>query len=89
MKELILDISKSQQAYAFLQNDADENFEVFRTMDEIAEGSGIKNSMAAGSAISVLARGGYLERFDVVGKRMKGTRLKRPDVAAKRAGYQP
>ena len=82
MKELILDISKSQQAYAFLQNDADENFEVFRTMDEIAEGSGIKNSMAAGSAISVLARGGYLERFDVVGKRMKGTRLKRPDVAA-------
>ena len=70
------------QAYAFLQNDADENFEVFRTMDEIAEGSGIKNSMAAGSAISVLARGGYLERFDVPGKRMKGTRLKRPDVAA-------
>jgi ATP-dependent DNA helicase RecQ len=68
--------------YSFLQNEADENFEVFKTMDEIADGAGIKNTMAVGSVFSILARGGYLERFDVTGKRMKGTRLKRPDVMA-------
>ncbi len=68
--------------YSFLQDEADENFEVFKTMDDVAEGAGIKNSMAAGSAISVLLRGGYLERFDVAGRRMKGTRLKRPDLSA-------
>ncbi|MCP5535919.1 MAG: ATP-dependent DNA helicase RecQ [Akkermansiaceae bacterium] len=66
--------------YQFLQNDADENFEVRRTMDEMAEGAGMKNGMAVGSALAVLMRGGYVERFDIPGKRMKGTRLKRPDV---------
>ena len=66
--------------YQFLQNDADENFEVRRTMDEIAKGADVKNSMAVGSALIALARGGYVERFDISGQRMKGTRLKRPDV---------
>lgn len=66
--------------YEFLQNDADENFEVRRIMDELAEGADIKNGMAVGSALAVLARGGYIERFDISGERMKGTRLKRPDV---------
>ncbi|MGB2402377.1 MAG: RecQ family ATP-dependent DNA helicase [Akkermansiaceae bacterium] len=68
--------------YSFIQNEADENFELFKTMDEIADGAGIKNSMAVGSALSILARGGYLERFDVNGRRVKGTRLKCPDKMA-------
>lgn len=66
--------------YQFLQNDADENFEVQRTMDEIATGADVKNGMAVGSALVALRKGGYIERFDVSGQRAKGTRLLRPDV---------
>ncbi|NJM37877.1 MAG: hypothetical protein HC845_08510 [Akkermansiaceae bacterium] len=40
----------------------------------------MKNSMSVGSAMSVLAKGGYIERFDIPKKRMRGTRLLRPDV---------
>ncbi|MBK1853650.1 ATP-dependent DNA helicase RecQ [Verrucomicrobiaceae bacterium 5K15] len=67
--------------YQFLQNDADANFEVQRTIDEIKEGAEVKNGMAVGSAIGILMRNGYAERFDISGKRMKGTRLLKPDQA--------
>jgi len=66
--------------YQFLQNDADENFEVRRTMDEIKQGADVKNGMAVGSALFALMKGGYVERFDIPGERMKGTRLLKPDV---------
>lgn len=66
--------------YQFLLNDADESFEVRRTMDEISSGANMKNGMAVGSALVALARGGYIERFDIPGTRVKGTRLLRPDV---------
>ncbi|MGB1260667.1 MAG: helicase-related protein, partial [Akkermansiaceae bacterium] len=66
--------------YQFLQNDADGNFEVRRTMEDIKDGADVKNGMAVGSAIVALAKGGYIERFDIPGQRMKGTRLLRPDV---------
>lgn len=66
--------------YQFLQNDSDENYEVLRSMDEIAEGAEVKNGMAVGSALGALRKGGYIERFDVSGKRMKGTRLLQPHV---------
>lgn len=66
--------------YQFLQNDADENFEVRKTMGDIADGAEMKNGMAVGSALGALARGGYVERFDIPGERMKGTRLKLPNV---------
>ncbi|MBT8044010.1 MAG: HRDC domain-containing protein, partial [Verrucomicrobiae bacterium] len=68
--------------YQFLQNEADEEFEVRKTMDQIADGAGLKNGMAVGSALVALARGGYIERFDVPGERMKGTRLKQPELMA-------
>ncbi len=68
--------------YQFLQNDADENFEVQRSMDEMAEGASMKNGMAVGSALGALRKAGYIERFDISGKRMKGTRLLKPDVMA-------
>ncbi|MBT8037357.1 MAG: ATP-dependent DNA helicase [Verrucomicrobiae bacterium] len=68
------------KVYQFLQNDADENFEVRRTMDEISVGAEMKNGMAVGSALAALSRGAYIERFDIPGQRGKGTRLLRPDV---------
>ena len=71
------------KVYQFLQNDADREFEVKRTLDEISAGAEMKNGMATGSALVALARGGYIERFDIAGQRMKGTRLLRPDVLAR------
>jgi ATP-dependent DNA helicase RecQ len=66
--------------YQYLLNEADRDYEVHRTLEEIAEGADIKNSMAIGSAMSILMRGGYVERFDIPKKRMKGTRLLKPEV---------
>jgi ATP-dependent DNA helicase RecQ len=69
--------------YQYLLSEADKDYEVHRTLDEIAKAADVKNSMSVGSAISILARGGYVERFDVPKKRMRGTRLLRPDVLAR------
>jgi len=65
--------------YQFLQNDADANFEIQRTIDDIKDGADVKNGMAVGSALGILMRNGYAERFDIPGKRMKGTRLLKPN----------
>ena len=69
--------------YHYLLSEADKDFEVHRTLDEIAAHGEVKNSMAVGSALTVLARAGYIERFDVPGRRMRGTRLLKPEVLAR------
>lgn len=69
-----------RDVYHFLQNAADNDFEVRKTLEEIAQGAEVKNSMAVGSALATLARSGYLERFDIPGKRMRGTRLLQPQL---------
>lgn len=69
-----------RELYQYLLNDADENYEIIRTLDEIKEATGLKNAMALGSALSHLMRGRWVERFDVPGSRAKGTRLLKPEV---------
>lgn len=71
-----------RQIYGYLSNEADDNHEVFRTLEDIAEHADVKNSMAVGSALTVLGKGRFIERFDVPGKRMRGTRLLKPDLLA-------
>ena len=66
--------------YQFFLNEADENYEVHRTLDEIKDAIGAKNGMAVGAALGSLIRGRWVERFDVPGMRAKGTRLLKPDV---------
>jgi ATP-dependent DNA helicase RecQ len=66
--------------YQYLLNEADKDYEIHRTLDEIADGADVKNPMSVGSALTVLAKAGYIERFDVQKRRMRGTRLLRPDV---------
>ena len=66
--------------YQFLLSSADGNHEIQKTLDEIAEGADVRNSMAVGSAMAALGRAGYIERFDLPGRRMRGTRLLRSDV---------
>lgn len=69
-----------RQIYQYLLNEADGNHEVFRTLEDIAENADVRNSMAVGSALTILVRGRFIERFDVQGKRMRGTRLLKPEL---------
>ncbi|MEX2578562.1 MAG: RecQ family ATP-dependent DNA helicase [Verrucomicrobiales bacterium] len=48
------------------------------SIKEMADMLNVKNSMQIGSALSHLVRSGYLERFDVPGQRIRGTRLSDP-----------
>ena len=75
--ELIRDV------YQALLNGADGNNEIVASIDDIKDRSRAKNSMAVSSAISLLARQGFIERFDVAGKRIRGTRLLQPNVLAR------
>ena len=54
-----------RDVYQFLQNDADENYESHRTLDQIKESIGAKNGMAIGAALGSLIRGRWIERFEV------------------------
>lgn len=68
--------------YLLLQRHAGEQGEVVMTIKEMAQALGAKNDMGVGSALSVLSRSGYIDRFEVSGSRAKGTRLTQPDVGA-------
>lgn len=68
--------------YQYLLNVANEEFEIRQTLDEIKEGSDIKNGMAVGSALGVLVKNNLIERFDISGTRAKGTRLLQPNILA-------
>jgi len=69
-----------RNVYQTLLSASDSNHEVQASIDDITSRSGAKNSMAIGSALSHLARNGYIERFDIPGKRIRGTRLLQPKV---------
>lgn len=69
-----------RDVYQFFLNDADENYECHRTLDDIKDSIGAKNGMAVGAALGALSRGRWIERFDIPGSRAKGTRLLRPEV---------
>ncbi len=69
--------------YQYLLEEADKDFEIHRTLDEMADGAAVKNPISVGSALSVLAKAGYIERFDIAKSRKRGTRLLKPDVSAR------
>jgi len=71
-----------RQIYAWLGSEADKDFEVHRKLEDIARGADVKNPICVGSALAVLARAGVIQRFDIPGKRMRGTRLLKPDLTA-------
>ena len=69
-----------RNVYQTLLNAADSNHEVQASIDDITQRAGANNSMAIGSALSFLNRNDYIERFDIPGKRIRGTRLLQPNV---------
>ena len=60
-----------------------ENKGVTISIKDLADMLNVKNTMQVSSAISVLVRSNYLERFDVPGERKRGTRLSRPELSEK------
>lgn len=73
--------------YEMLRRLADNGNEVRISMDELCEEvlrfSGEKiNPMAVSTAVGMLARYKIIERFDIPGLRIRGTRLLQPDVPA-------
>lgn len=75
--ELIRDV------YQTLLNQADSNYEVHLSIDDLTEKAGCKNSMSVGTALSLLMKQKWIERFDIPGQRIRGTRLLRPEVLAR------
>lgn len=73
--------------YETLRNLSDNANELRISMDDIAEQTEIYcgekvNPMAVSTAVGLLARFGVIERFDIPGVRIRGTRLLCPDTPA-------
>jgi len=68
--------------WEFLRKKADGMGEVRMSIGSMNEALGLKNEMALGSALTLLMRSGYVDRFDLPGERMRGTRLVQGDVPA-------
>lgn len=63
--------------------------ELIWTLQEMAERIRCKNEMSVGAALAVLGRAGAIERFDVPGQRVKGTRIVNPDLGAHQLNLHP
>ncbi|CAA6691547.1 MULTISPECIES: ATP-dependent DNA helicase RecQ [unclassified Lentimonas] len=65
------------EVFDLLCAESDQLHEVRLPVDDLCDRIGRKvNPMAVSTAISVLSRQGWIERFDIPGKRLKGTRIK-------------
>jgi ATP-dependent DNA helicase RecQ len=69
------------ETYEMLRNAADEKHEVHLSLKEMANRLDTEgNDMALNSALHILDREGYIDRFDIPGRRVRGTRLLQPNV---------
>lgn len=69
-----------QDIYQALLNKANAQHEVEASIEDLTDYAGLKNSMAVSSSLGHLGRAGYIERYDIPGKRIRGTRLLQPNV---------
>ena len=69
------------QTYEMLRREADDKHELQISIKEMATRLGSEgNDMMLSSSLHVLDREGYIDRFDIPGRRVRGTRLLKPDV---------
>lgn len=64
--------------YEQLQRHANPEHCVEKSIQDLAELLGTRNGMQVGSALKVLAACGAIERYDIPGERIRGTRLCKP-----------
>ena len=75
------DASLIKNTYAHLHSAADEKREVVLSMDDLTHRLGKKtNGMSVSSALGILRRQGFIERFEVPGSRIRGTRLLKREI---------
>lgn len=75
------DIRSIRAVYDLLRSHGDTENEVVLSVDELtARLTEKSNPMAVQTALGHLAKGGYIERFDVPGKQQRGTRLLQPQL---------
>ena len=72
-----------RDVYQSLLSSADSQYEVQSSIEDIAKSAGLKNDMCVSAALGHLSRSGYIERFDIPGKRIRGTRLLQPKSLAR------
>ena len=72
-----------RDVYQSLLSSADSQYEVQSSIEDIAKSAGLKNDMCVSAALGHLSRAGYIERFDIPGKRIRGTRLLQPKSLAR------
>jgi ATP-dependent DNA helicase RecQ len=69
------------ETYEMLRREADDKHEVQLSLKEMATRlESEANDMMLSSAVHILDREGYLDRFDIPGRRVRGTRLLKPEV---------
>lgn len=70
-----------RQIYAWLRSRPGHDVQM--TLADMAEEiPDLSNDMALSSSLSILERRGFIERYDIPGQRMRGTRVLTPDVPA-------
>lgn len=68
------------ETYDLLSRAAQEAREVRLSIDDLCERFPKKvNPMAVGTALAILTKQGWIERFDIPGQRIRGTRILEPD----------
>ncbi|MDP0500704.1 MAG: ATP-dependent DNA helicase RecQ [Verrucomicrobiota bacterium JB022] len=72
------------QVFTTLKLHADDQGEVLLSIDDLTAKVGPgTNPMGVGTSLGLLTRSGVIERFDVAGQRIRGTRLKNPGMKAR------
>lgn len=73
-----------RSVYELLRQQGGERGEVLLSIDDLVDRMTERvNPMAVSTAIGILVRTGWIERFDVAGRRLRGTRLIRPRKSAR------
>lgn len=69
--------------YEWLHKNRNSKDQIIAKIEDMTKGISQKNDMAVSSALSVLMRNRYLDRFDVPGSRIRGTLISQPNVTAR------
>lgn len=68
-------VSTIHELYAYLRSQAGDDGTILMSIDEICKGMGLRNGMQVSSSLKLLVDRQYIERYDIPGQRVRGTRI--------------
>ncbi len=75
------DASLIKNTYAHLHSAADDKQEALMSIENLTSRLGnTTNGMSVSSALGILRRQGFIERFEIPGSRIRGTRMLKPEI---------